>query len=168
MRRLAILFFPIALAAQIGKAPNPTVFGGLPEKTVKSDTRTIHGQILDLSDGPLEKSVVYLKNVRTLKITTFITGKDGTYHFTGLNLNVDYEIRAEHESAFSSTRTLSLLDGRKDVSLNIKIDPSKVDPSKIDSGKKAPEAKKPDDSKKPDDTKKPDEAPPDAKKKPGA
>jgi len=149
MRRFAfIVVMAGMLAAQAGKAPNTPVFTGLPEKTTKSDLRSIHGQILDLGDSPLEKSVVYLKNVRTLRIVTFITGKDGTYHFNGLSPNVDYEIRAEHLSAFSSTHTLSLLDGRKDVPLNVRIDPKNV--------------------KKQDDTKKPDEAAPDPKKKPSA
>jgi len=157
MRRFAILavtniLLSGLLAAQAGKAPNTPVFTGLPEKTTKSDLRTIHGQILE-NDTPLEKSVVYLKNVRTLKIVTFITGKDGTYHFNGLNPNVDYEIRAEAENhrALTATHTVSLLDGRKDVPLNLRIDPKK----------------KPTDAK-PDETKKPDDAAPDAKKKPGA
>jgi hypothetical protein len=148
MGRLAILIFLIGntLGAQVGKPPNPTVFSGLPEKTSKSDLRALHGQILDTADNPLEKSVVYLKNIRTLRIITFITGKDGSYHFNGLSTSVDYEVRAEHLNAFSATRTLSLLDGRKDVSLNLRIDEK---------------------NKKPDDKKKPDEAAPDEKKKPG-
>src|ERR1022692_528135 len=110
---LVVVLTSGALAAQVGKPPNTPVFSGLPEKTPKSDLRTIHGQILDVGDNPLEKSVVYLKNVRTLRIITFITGKDGGYHFNGLSTNVDYEVRAENHSIFSATRTVSLLDGRK-------------------------------------------------------
>ena len=146
---LLMVFMAGALAAQVGKAPNEPVFKGLPEKTPKSDLRSIHGQILDTGDSPLEKSVVYLKNVRTLRITTFITGKDGSYHFNGLNLNVDYEVRAEHLSTFSATRTVSSLDGRKDVSLNLRIDNKKPD---------AKEAKPDDTKKKPEDDKKKPEA----------
>jgi hypothetical protein len=154
MARFAILIVLAAtLAAQIGKNPNTPVFSGLPDKTPKSDLRSIHGQILDPKDAPVEKAVVYLKNVRNLKIITFITGKDGSYHFNGLSTSVDYELHAEAENhrGASNTRTVSLLDGRKDVSLNLRVEEKKKD-------------EKPDDAKKPDDdTKKPY----DTKKKPG-
>src|SRR5258707_5728033 len=122
MRRLIAVSLLIlssgALWPQVGKAPNQPVFTGPTEKREKGDLRIIHGEVTDLTSNPLEKSVVYLKNVRPLRIITFITGKDGVFHFNGLNNNVDYEIRAEHESAYSSTRTLSSLDGRKDVQIN--------------------------------------------------
>src|SRR5690349_21724650 len=120
MRKLwiipVLLAFAASAAAQIGKAPNKPVFSGLPEKTEKTgNVRMLHGQILDPADNPVEKAVVYLKDKRSLRIMTFITTRDGSYRFNGLNLNQDYELRAEHEGVFSSTRTLSSLDGRKDV-----------------------------------------------------
>jgi hypothetical protein len=169
MRRLIALsvFVLITAAAwaQVGKAPNQPVFTGPPEKREKSDLRIIHGEVMDLSDAPLEKSVVYLKNVRTLRIITFITGKDGSFHFNGLNNNVDYEIRAEHDNALSSTRTISSLDGRKDIQVNLKVDPKNVKPADA-----KPAIAKPGDAK-PAETKNPAKPESDSKpeaKKPGA
>ncbi len=126
-----LLVLSVGAAAQIGKAPNTPVFTGTGEKTEKaSNLRALHGQIMSPKDAPLEKAVVYLKDKRSLRIITFITTKTGEYHFNGLNANVDYEVRAEHEGAFSSTRTLSLLDGRKDVAMNLRIEDKKPGDSK--------------------------------------
>ena len=97
------------------------------QKKKKDDQnlRALHGQVLDADENILEKAVVYLKNTRNLQVRTFITPKDGYYHFHGLSPNVDYEVRAEYNGAFSPTRTLSSFDGRKEVSLNLKIDTKK-------------------------------------------
>ena len=87
--------------------------------------RALHGQVLDADENILEKAVVYLKNTRNLQVRTFITPKDGYYHFHGLSPNVDYEVHAEYNGASSPTRTLSSFDGRKEVSLNLKIENKK-------------------------------------------
>ena len=86
------------------------------------NVRSLHGQVGDGDENPLEKAVVYLKNKRSLQIRTFITGKDGNYHFHGLSPNVDYEVRAEYNGVPSNTRTLSSFDSRKAVYLNLKIE----------------------------------------------
>jgi len=103
--------------------------------------------------------VVSLRDKKTQKILTVTTGKDGLFHFDGLNPDQDYELRAEHDGAFSTTRLLSMLDGRKDVTLNLKVEPKKPD------DKKSPDKnnKKPDDKKAPasPDDKKPESSQPD-------
>jgi hypothetical protein len=141
----------IPAVAQPGKAPNTPVFTGLgdiPGKTSK--LRLLHGEVMDLAGKPLEKAVVYLKDKKTLKILTVTTGKDGLFHFGDLNPNQDYELRAEQNGTVSITHLLSMLDGRKDVTMNIRIEPKKPDDKKLDD-KKVP----PPDDKKPDS--KPDE-----------
>lgn len=96
------------------------------KKKEKDDgTRTLTGQVLDQGDAPMQKAVVYLKNKGNLQVRTYNTREDGAYHFSGLSPNVDYEVRAVHEGGESSTRTLSSFDGRKQVSLNLKIEPKK-------------------------------------------
>jgi hypothetical protein len=174
-RCIAILLFlaaAIPLAAQPGKAPNTPVFTGMPDKVEKlGKLRILHGQVMDPADKPLEKAVVYLKDKHTQKVVTVTTGKDGLFHFGGLDPNQDYELRAEHDGAFSTTRLLSMLDGRKDVALNLKVEPKKADDKKSPddkkstdkddkSDKKAPAKPASPDDKKPDSTK-PDPAKPD-------
>jgi hypothetical protein len=99
--------------------------GAQRKKDKDENVRALHGQVMDQDDNPLEKAVVHLKNTRTLQVRTFITPKDGFFHFYGLSTNVDYEVRAEHNGVSSSTRTLSTFDGRKDATLNLKIEPKK-------------------------------------------
>ena len=96
------------------------------EKKEKDDgTRTLTGQVLDPGDATLEKAVVYLKNKGNLQVRTYNTREDGAYHFSGLSPNIDYEVWAVHEKGQSPTRTLSSFDGRKQVSLNLKIEKKK-------------------------------------------
>src|SRR5258706_8648323 len=93
------------------------------KKKEKDDgTRTLTGQVLDPGDSPLEKAVVYLKNKGNLQVRTYNTREDGAFHFSGLNPNIDYELWAVHEGGQSATRTLSSFDGRKQVSLNLKVE----------------------------------------------
>lgn len=96
------------------------------KKKEKDDgTRTLTGQVLDPADAPLEKAVVYLKNKGNLQVRTYNTRADGAFHFSGLSPNIDYEAWAVHEDGQSPTRTLSSFDGRKQVSLNLKIERKK-------------------------------------------
>jgi len=49
----------------------------------------------------------------------------GSYRFSGLDPNADYEVHAEKDGAKSPTRTVSSFDGRKEIDLNLKIDRKK-------------------------------------------
>ena len=93
----------------------------------KKDTelRTVRGTVVDKDETPVETAVVYLKNVRTQDITTHLSGSDGTFRFSGLDLNVDYEIHAEKEGMTSSTRSVSNFDTRKEFVLTLKLDRKK-------------------------------------------
>ena len=118
---LSLLMASVFASAQAKFPPdNPNT-----KKPKDDGTRNLTGQVLDPAEAPLEKAVVYLKNKGNLQVRTFITPKDGGYHFTGLSKNVDYEIHAEFEGASSATRTISSFDGRKDVQLFLKIEPKK-------------------------------------------
>jgi hypothetical protein len=87
--------------------------------------RTVLGAVTDKSDTPLPGGVVFLKNLRTGSISSRFADKDGNYRFSGLDPNADYEIHAELEGAKSPTKTISSLDGRKEILLNLKIDRKK-------------------------------------------
>jgi len=87
----------------------------------RSESRTLTGQVLAGNDQPVQKAVVYLKNTKTLAIKTYITETDGSYRFTAITPNVDYEIYAEHEGLRSDTKTLSAFDNRKEPRVTLRL-----------------------------------------------
>ena len=67
----------------------------------EAELRTIHGSVLDKSENPVPSSVVYLLNVKTESVRTYIADDMGEYRFSGLDPNVDYEVHAEHDDLTS-------------------------------------------------------------------
>ena len=85
----------------------------------------MRGTVVDKDEAPVETAVVYLKNVHTQDITTHLSDPDGQFRFSGLDLNVDYEIHAEREGWTSSSRPVSSFDTRKEFVLTLKLDHKK-------------------------------------------
>jgi len=83
--------------------------------------RTVRGQVLDKDDSPLPSAIVFLKNIKTNGVKTYIADDVGAYRFSGLDPNVDYQIHAEHMGMVSAKHTISTLDGRKEIVLNLKV-----------------------------------------------
>jgi hypothetical protein len=91
----------------------------------ESELRTVRGTVVDKSEAPVETAVVYLKNLRSQDIITHLSDSDGTFRFSGLDLNVDYEIHAEKEGTTSANRSVSNFDTRKEFVLTLKLDRKK-------------------------------------------
>jgi hypothetical protein len=87
----------------------------------QGEARTLVGHVLDDREQPLQKAIVYLKNTKNLAIKTYISEPDGTFRFSGLAPNIDYEVYAEHEGGRSDVKTLSGFDSRRQVSVTLKI-----------------------------------------------
>jgi hypothetical protein len=87
--------------------------------------RSVRGIVADKSDTPVADSVVFLKNVRTNIILSHFSDAAGSYRFSGLDPNVDYEVHAEAGDLRSPTRTVSSLDNRKEITVNLKLDRKK-------------------------------------------
>jgi hypothetical protein len=115
-RAAALVVFLIVSTAAIVSAQNDDQDAGL---------RTVSGTIVDKNEKPISDAVVYLKNVRTLTVRTYISNQDGVYRFSGLDPNVDYEIHAEHGGMTSNNRTVSSFDSRKQIRIILKIDKEK-------------------------------------------
>ena len=115
-RRICGLALILAVFAGVGIAQ---------DKKREAQLRTVRGVVTDKSDSPLSGSVVFLKNVRTNSVRSSYTDDTGSYRFSGLDPNADYELHAEKEGAKSATRTVSSFDSRKDIVLNLKIDKKK-------------------------------------------
>jgi hypothetical protein len=91
----------------------------------ESQLRTVRGVVTDKSEKPIQNSVVFLKNLRTNVVLSHFTDEEGSYRFTGLDPNVDYEIQAESGDQKSATRTVTSLDSRKEITINLKLDRKK-------------------------------------------
>jgi Carboxypeptidase regulatory-like domain len=95
------------------------------DKKGEIQLRTVHGAVLDKDENPVPSSVVYLKNVKSQAIKTYIADDTGHYRFSGLDPNVDYEVHAEHNDLMSSTRTVSSFDSRRDIDVPLKLNRKK-------------------------------------------
>lgn len=84
--------------------------------------RSVQGLVSDKDDQPLQNAVVFLKNLRTNVVLSHYSDAQGNYRFTGLDPNVDYEIYAESGDQKSLSRTITALDSRKELTLNLKVD----------------------------------------------
>jgi hypothetical protein len=113
----------LGLVALVALASTALFAQDKPKK--ESELRTVRGTVVDKEEAPVETAVVYLKNVHTQDIITHLSDKDGTFRFSGLDLNVDYEIHAEREGVTSSTRSISNFDTRKEFVLTLRLDHKK-------------------------------------------
>jgi len=91
----------------------------------EAQLKTVRGVVVDKSDNPIASSVVFLKNVRTNQVKSYIADNQGNYRFSGLDPNSDYELHAEKDGAKSQTRNVSSFDTRMDIVLNLKLAPKK-------------------------------------------
>ena len=97
------------------------VAGAADQAKGDSELRTIHGTVVDKNEDPAPSSVVYLLNVKSQAVRTYIADDKGMYRFSGLDPNVDYEIHAEREGVMSSTHTISSFDSRRDIEVILKL-----------------------------------------------
>jgi hypothetical protein len=102
------------------------------ERRAKEDsivTRSVNGVVSDASGSAVAKAVVQLKDTKSLQIRSFITNPDGSYHFAGLSSNVEYQLKAEYQGAFSGKKTLSVFNSKKSVTINLKLKKSANSPA---------------------------------------
>jgi hypothetical protein len=91
------------------------------QKRAEAQLRVVHGTVINKDENPMPAAVVYLKNLKTLAVKTYIADETANYRFSGLDPNVDYEIYAESKGMVSSTRTISNFDTRRDLELTLKL-----------------------------------------------
>lgn len=111
-----VLILMFSLLAVAGAAQNPNH---------EAQLKTVRGLVLDKSDNGVGAAVVFLKNVRSNQVRSYIADNQGNYRFSGLDPNADYELHAEKDGAKSAIRNVSSFDGRMDIVLNLKIDTKK-------------------------------------------
>lgn len=92
------------------------------DKDDKASGRLLTGRVLDHQDNPVPGAVVYLSNLRSRAVKTYIAGATGAYEFPALSPNVDYEVYAEYKEHKSDTKTVSQFDYRKRVTIILRVD----------------------------------------------
>jgi hypothetical protein len=92
------------------------------KKTKKEEAaqRVVQGTVFDADEKPVSGAVVRLKDVKGIK--SFITRPDGSYHFSGLRRDSDYELQADYNGMSSGWKRLSLFDERKIAIINLKLE----------------------------------------------
>ena len=108
---MALLLTAVHIVAQ-GSKKEPTL-------------RSVRGVVMDKSDKPVENGTVFLKNLRTNMVLSHFTDAQGSYRFSGLDPNADYEVHAEAGDQKSAARTVTSLDSRNEITMNLKLDRKK-------------------------------------------
>ncbi|MEO5926055.1 MAG: carboxypeptidase-like regulatory domain-containing protein [Bryobacteraceae bacterium] len=95
-----------------------------PKGTNKEDAnlRSIEGVVQDADKNLVPKAIVQLKDMRTLSIRSFVSTAEGEYHFAGLRLDNDYELKATLGEKNSATKRVSSFESRKTVTVNLQLE----------------------------------------------
>jgi len=112
LRNVALIAGALILVSLVARAA--------PDNKDKQQGRLLYGKVLDQQDNPVVNSIVYLTNMRTHAVKTYIVGQDGTYRFPGLS-TVDYEVYAQLNGRKSDTKSVSQFDDRSQVYVDLKI-----------------------------------------------
>jgi hypothetical protein len=91
------------------------------DKKADAQLRTVHGSVIDSGENPVASSIVYLVNVKNQAVKTYIADDTGSYRFSGLDPNTDYELHAEHSELTSATRTVSSFNSSRDIEVVLKL-----------------------------------------------
>ena len=86
-----------------------------------TNTRSVQGVVTDTNGNPVVDASVQLKDTKQLQIRSFRTGSDGSYHFSGLSTNIEYELKADKDGTTSGKKTLSIYDTQKNATVNLKL-----------------------------------------------
>jgi len=71
------------------------------------EMRSLTGVVVDKRGNTLKGAAVQIENPATLAVASFITGKDGRYHFNRLNDDSDYTLTAKYRRYSARPKTLS-------------------------------------------------------------
>jgi hypothetical protein len=87
----------------------------------QSGVRSLSGVLTDKGGNTLPGSAVELENTNTLSVRSYITGRDGIYHFSGLSNDVDYVVKVKYRSFWSKPKTLSKFNSATSPKLNLVV-----------------------------------------------
>jgi hypothetical protein len=85
------------------------------------EMRSITGVVTDKQGNALPGAAVQLENSATLSIMSCITAKDGGYHFSNLDSDIDYTVKAKYRRYWSRRRKVSKFNSSKHPVVDLMI-----------------------------------------------
>jgi hypothetical protein len=92
------------------------------QKEPQTPGRLLTGRVVDKQDNAIPNAVVYVTDLSSRAVKTYIVGPDGTYRFPALSTTVDYEVYAQYNGKTSDTKRISQFNDRKVLSVVLRID----------------------------------------------
>jgi hypothetical protein len=83
--------------------------------------RTLEGMVREAGGQPLSGAIVYLKNLNSLAVKTYVTTTDGDFHFGQVGMDSDYEIYAEAGGKKSKTKRISAFNSKKRWTIDLTV-----------------------------------------------
>jgi len=113
IKTLGVLFLTIAMAvcasAQFSK------------KEKAPTERSVSGKVTDANGAAISGAVVQLKDTKSLQVRSFIAKDTGEYYFHGLSTDIDYELKAQADGKWSTTKTLSSFNTHTDATVDLQV-----------------------------------------------
>lgn len=99
-------------------------------RAASQDTRIVRGQVLDENGKAVKGAIVRMKEKKSGKETSVISGEEGRYQFNHVDMKTDYRIYALHEKKKSREKGVSSFDNRPLIRINLKLRPPKEEEKK--------------------------------------
>ena len=84
--------------------------------------RVAEGHVVDDNGQPLDAAVVYLENPTSLDIKSYLSDSKGSYHFSQLASQTDYEVWAEKNGTQSKHKFISQFSSKTHFVFTLKVD----------------------------------------------
>lgn len=83
--------------------------------------RSVDGVVTDKAGNTLPGAAVQIENTVTLSVCSYVTGKDGRYHFAHLWTDANYILKAKYRKHWSKPRKLSKFSGKEHSTIDLVI-----------------------------------------------
>ena len=93
-----------------------------PYASAQNTQRPVQGRVVSATDVPIRSAIVYLSDIRTMAVESYITQEDGAYRFEQISPGDDYKLWAQLDGKKSKVKTLSSFDDRSVFHVILKID----------------------------------------------
>ncbi len=84
--------------------------------------RTLEGVVQNSAGTNVKGAVVYLKDTKSLAVKSFVSTDAGTFHFSQLSPDTDYDVWAESQGKKSKTKSISQFNSKTQFTYTLKIE----------------------------------------------